>query len=50
MLSDVKSLSFFPGACKKKKRVHQLVKNTSVEKEDNRLNKEMRSTQKALIR
>jgi hypothetical protein len=49
MLSDVKSLSFFPGACKKK-RVHQLVKNTSVEKEDNRLNKEMRSTQKALIR
>jgi hypothetical protein len=34
----------------KKKRVHQLVKNTSVEKEDNRLNKEMRSTQRALIR
>jgi hypothetical protein len=50
MLSDVKSLSFFPGACKKIHRVNQLRQTKrGVEQEDNKINKEMRSTQKALI-
>jgi len=50
MLSDVKSLSFFPGACQKIHRVNQLWQTKrGVEQEDNKINKEMRSTQKALI-